>query len=109
MLLSLAKDRQVEAGTVMKAIYVSTGLGATILNTTKKLRIDKARLIDVNRLVEEAYFQSASLQHPYVGTEHLLLALLRLISSPDAEIIKDEISKSNTFQKSIKPYDSTKH
>jgi len=109
LLLSLAKDRQVEAGTVMKAIYVSTGLGATILNTTKKLRIDKARLIDVNRLVEEAYFQSASLQHPYVGTEHLLLALLRLISSPDAEIIKDEISKSNTFQKSIKPYDSTKH
>ena len=82
---------------VIGSIMESGGLGTFLLQNNPELKVKGNTRVDLAELVEKAFFISASLQHLYVGTEHLLIALLELASSPDSEPLKKQIAKVNSF------------
>lgn len=98
-LLDVSGDK--EGSTTVKkmigSIMDSGGLGTFLLQNNPKIKLKDNVKVDLNELVEKAFYVSASLQHLYVGTEHLLIALLELVSSPDSEPLKKQIIKMNSF------------
>lgn len=87
----------VSVDSVVASIKKSGGVGNYLLTSNPNLTINKKKVVNINLLVEKAYFFSANLGHVYVGTEHLLLALLELSNSPDVDSIKIQIKGLNTF------------
>src|SRR3989344_6714418 len=97
ILLNVGKYSQVSAGEVLTNIIKSEGMGTVLLQNVVKLKLDKKKSINPKNLLKEAYYQSIKLQHTYVGTEHLLVALLKLSESKDTETVKTELKKINVF------------
>ncbi len=97
ILLNVGKYSQVSAGEVLTNIIKSEGMGTVLLQNVVKLKLDKKKSINTKNLLKEAYYQSIKLQHTYVGTEHLLVALLKLSESKDMETVKTELKKINVF------------
>src|SRR3989344_8005955 len=97
ILLNVGKYSQVSAGEVLTNIIKSEGMGTVLLQNVVKLKLDKKKSINPKNLLKEAYYQSIILQHTYVGTEHLLVALLKLSESKDTETVKTELKKINVF------------
>jgi len=91
------KEGLTTAKKVIGSIMDSGGIGTFLLKNNPKLQLKNSAKIDVNELVEMAFLISSSLQHLYVGTEHLLIALLELTSSPDTEPLKKQVIKMNNF------------
>src|SRR3989344_5982893 len=85
------------ASDVIGSIKASGGVGTYILENNPGLKLKTSKHINLNDLVEKAYYHSASLQHLYVGTEHLLLALLEITGSPDVENVKKQITSLSSF------------
>ena len=84
------------AEAVLGSLKTSGGVGTYLINNNPSLKLIKTK-VDLNSLLERAFYYSANFQHLYVGTEHLLLALLDLTESPDAEEIKKQVGVLNTF------------
>lgn len=82
---------------VMESLLGSGGVGSLLIKNNPTLRFNPLLTVQVNLLVEKAYYFSSTLKHLYVGTEHLLLALLDLAKSPDLENIKKQLQKINIF------------
>ncbi len=97
ILLNVGKYSQVSAGEVLTNIIRSEGMGTVLLQNVVKLKLDKKKSINTKNLLKEAYYQSIKFQHTYVGTEHLLVALLKLSESKDMEAVKTELKKINVF------------
>jgi ATP-dependent Clp protease ATP-binding subunit ClpC len=85
------------AEAVLGSIRDSGGVAGYIIQSNPGIKVNSKRKVDLNALVEKAYFHSASFQHMYVGTEHLLLALLEMIGSPNTDEVKKQIGALNTF------------
>ena len=82
---------------IIGSIKASGGVGTYLLESNPNLKLNSSKNVNLNDLVEKAYHYSSSLQHLYVGTEHLLLALLEISGSPDTENVKKQITSLNTF------------
>ncbi|MBN1162755.1 ATP-dependent Clp protease ATP-binding subunit [Patescibacteria group bacterium] len=96
-LLELPKRDSVMGATVLHHIEIAGGMGGYLIKAFPKLRVSTVKKVEVEKLVKEAYFQSIKLEHPYVGTEHLLLALLKLLSSKDFGKVKIELVRMTVF------------
>ena len=111
-----------KAGAVLKAlpkgkkripisIFIDTvigvgGLGSFLIQSVP-LTFKSNKTVSLDHLVKEAYYQAVKLEHPYVGTEHLVLALLKLSKSPEYNKIRLELLKYNVFSPTPKSYDFT--
>lgn len=80
-----SKGNTAKVGKILSAIVQTSGMGNSIVSDLTKLNLDTNKSIDINSLVEIAYGHSIKLKHAYVGTEHLLLALLQIFSPKDFE------------------------
>lgn len=95
----------VKALEVYEALKNSTGVAFKILGSLPNVEteISKTKTVDIDRLVKEAFFQALKFQHTYVGTEHLLLALLKILGLKDlAEKVRSEIIALNLFPNGFK-------
>ncbi len=92
---------------IIKYITLTDGLGKHLLEAVPPTSIKKNQPVKLEDLVKEAYFQAIRLEHPYVGTEHLYLALLKMHHSKHLDRAKVEIIKLGVFPDSIRqPTDS---
>lgn len=105
LIKTLPKSKKtVPVVTILDSIMSVNGLGKILLqNTVPSLKNRKT--VSVDRLVKEAFYQAVRLEHPYVGTEHFVLALVKLVGSNDYNKVKSELLKFNVFSTSNKNYD----
>lgn len=82
---------------VIKYITQTDGLGKHLLETIPPTTVKKNSTVKLEQLVKEAYFQAIRLEQPYVGTEHLYLALLKLHKSKHLDKAKIEIIRLGVF------------
>lgn len=97
IMIQVGGQPQVSATIILNNIRKSEGMGTILLQNIPKLNINKQKSVDPKILLKEAYHQSIKFQHTYVGTEHLLVALLKLSGSRDLEVVKGELRKINVF------------
>jgi ATP-dependent Clp protease ATP-binding subunit ClpC len=102
VLLDLPRKEKVSGTKLLEAIKKVSGMGNHLVQSIPGLRIAKTKSIDIKKLIKEAYFQSIKFGHTYVGTEHLLLALTKLTSSPDFNRVKLELLKQSAFPNNIR-------
>lgn len=102
VILSSYTGNRTDVQSIIGSIRESGGVGTFILHSTPDIRFDGEVRVDLANLVEEAYSLSASLGHVYVGTEHLLAALLKISSSPDSEVVKTQIQRINIYPRGEK-------
>ena len=100
-------NNKVSVGSVIAAIEGSTGVANKLLKKIAAVEIDRSKTVNLNRLVEEAFYQSVKFNHAYVGTEHLLLAVFHIAHSPQTELVKSEVLKLNTFPHNIRNFDTS--
>jgi ATP-dependent Clp protease ATP-binding subunit ClpC len=108
ILKKLSNSEHVTISEVVNLIDESTGLGSLVL---KNLSISKKQLnkeLELTALLKESYYQAAKLDHPYVGTEHIILAMLKLIGDPGYEIARDYLASVNIFPKAVKMLSANK-
>lgn len=85
---------------VKKLFELLTTSGGAAKELSKKLPSEfksTKKNINVSDLIKEAYFQAIKFEHVYVGTEHLLLALLKLLNHDDYNILRMELLKMTIF------------
>lgn len=102
ILENVSEKEYVVAGEILDAITNASGMGSYLLKLVTSVKLKKSQKVSIEHLVKEAFFQSIKFQHPYVGTEHLFLALLKITNSPAEEDIRKEILKLNVFPDSFK-------
>jgi len=91
------RDSQIPSNDIFLKIEAETGMGKNLLKT---LSLDKESLlvkIDLGTLVKGAYYEAFRLKQPYVGTEHLLLALLKLNGVALYKAAQKKLSKLSIF------------
>ena len=110
VLLELSKNNSSskDAKSVLDVITNSAGIGKALIQNFPKFKIKLDTSIDLNTLVQEAFFQSYKLKTSYVGTEHLLLALLKLSGISDLNPYIKELGKLNSFPSFVKIVESQK-
>lgn len=110
VLLELSKNNSSakDAKSVLEVITNSAGIGKALIQNFPKFKIKLDTNIDLNTLVQEAFFQSYKLKTSYVGTEHLLLALLKLSGISDLNPYIKELGKLNSFPSFVKIVESQK-
>jgi ATP-dependent Clp protease ATP-binding subunit ClpC len=113
VLLALPKSKRTSADVVssakiLDAIEKVSGMGTYLIQNIPGIAIQKTKQLSVTALVKEAYFQAIKLEHPYVGTEHLLLALLKLTDSRDYLRVKLELLKANIFPSAMRSLDKAR-
>lgn len=104
-LLILPQRKKISSAQVLDSIKGSKGMGSYLLANVANLHIPKNKPVDIEKLIKEAYYQSIKFEHPYVGTEHLLLSLLKMTGSRDIQRVKMELVKMNVFPNSIKSFE----
>lgn len=110
VLLELSKNNSSskDAKSVLEVITNSAGIGNVLIRNLPKFKIDLNTSIDLNNLVQEAFYQSFKLKTSYVGTEHLLLALLKLSGIGNLNPYIKELLKLNSFPSFVKIVESQK-
>lgn len=89
------------AASLIKALQKSPGLASIILKNISKISYDRGKHINIEHLLKEAFFQASKLEHSYVGTEHILLAILKLVGSEDFEDVKQQLLEMNLFPRAL--------
>ena len=102
VLLNIPSDKKVGASVLIDEILKVSGMGAALIKIFPGLSLNKNAKVDIARLVKEAFYQSVKLEATYVGTEHILLAMLKILSSSDTDRIKQELIKMNIFPNTVK-------
>lgn len=105
VLKSLPKDKKtVSINTIIDAIVSANGLGKILIQSVVP-SFKNRKTVDIERFVKEAYYQAIKFDHPFVGTEHLVMALLRLTGSTDYNKTRTELLKYNVFSTNTKSFD----
>ena len=107
-LADLPQRKSVVSARILEAVKKVDGMGNYLLTSVANIHIPKNKSVDTEKLVKEAFYQSIKFEHPYVGTEHLLLGLLRLVGSRDLQRLKMELVKLNVFPNMIKSVEKGK-
>ncbi len=110
VLLELSKNNSStkDAKSILEVINNSAGIAKALLQSMPKFKVRNETSIDLNTLVQEAFYESYKQKSTYVGTEHLLLALLKLSSSVDLNPVVKEINKLNSLPNFVKTVESQK-
>lgn len=110
VLLELSKNNSSskDAKSVLEVINNSSGIGKALIQSIPKIKIKLDESVDLNALVQEAFYQAYKLKTSYVGTEHLLLALLKLTGNNDLSLLTKELGKLNSFPSFVKSVESQK-
>lgn len=90
--------KKAKARDVIASIALEKGLGSLILKEFP-LQLDQNKEFSVQDVLEQAYLESMEIKHPYVGTEHLLLALCKLANHKDYKALQKKISGFGTYPK----------
>jgi ATP-dependent Clp protease ATP-binding subunit ClpC len=105
----LPRKKKVAGIKILASIKKVGGIGSLLIKERKEIiNIPKGKSINIEELIKEAYYQSVKFEHMYVGTEHLLLALLKIVNSEDFNRTKLELIKLSIFPSSIKTVDKNK-
>jgi ATP-dependent Clp protease ATP-binding subunit ClpC len=102
MLSNLPHRKRLSSSLIYNALKKTPGMGSYLIQNVTHLKIAKKKSIETDKLVKEAYYQSIKFEHPYVGTEHLLLSLLKLTGSKDLSRVKVELLKHTVFPNSLR-------
>jgi len=108
IILKVPEHDSVLSGELLVALNDSSGMSSILLQLFPKLKVNKKVEIDVEAFIKEAYYQALRLEHSYVGTEHLLLSLLKLSSSDSYDNVKTELAKMNIFPNAVKSFEKSK-
>ena len=110
VLLELSKNNSStkDAKSVLDVISNSSGIGKALIQHNPKFKIKLDTSIDLNHLVQEAFYQAYKLKTNYVGTEHLVLALLKLSGISDLNPFIKELVKLNSIPSFVKSVESQK-
>jgi ATP-dependent Clp protease ATP-binding subunit ClpA len=108
VLLGLSKNETATSGYIVDALSASSGISALLLQALPQLKLDRSKNISIKSLVKEAYYQALKMDHSYVGTEHLLLALLKFVDPSDYDAVKVELVKLNVFPNALKTIEKSK-
>ena len=108
VITSLPRQKKIPSGKILSSIKKVGGMASLLLEEPSKTTVPQRKLINVSDLVKEAYYQSVKFEHMYVGTEHLLLALLKITDSEDYNRIRLELLKISVFPNTVKPVDKNK-
>lgn len=84
------------------------GMGNLLIQELSVSSIPGYKKVNVSELIKEAYYQSAKFEHLYVGTEHLLIALLKIIDSKDYNKARLGLIKISLFPSTIRSLDKNK-
>ncbi|HLD51352.1 hypothetical protein A3K34_00425 [candidate division WWE3 bacterium RIFOXYC1_FULL_40_10] len=88
---------EVELGKLLIQIDKSNGLGSFLIHNVP-LTIGKGKKkLKINDLIVEAFFQASKLEASYVGTEHLLLAGLKIVQDKQYERAKNFLERVKVF------------
>ncbi|NMB69817.1 AAA domain-containing protein [candidate division WWE3 bacterium] len=98
----LPRKKKVTCTQVIEAIGKTDGIGKFLLDSLTNITLPKSRTVDVEKLIKEAYYQSLKLGHPYVGTEHILLGLLKLVVPSELNRVRMELVNLNVFPSAMK-------
>lgn len=108
VLLNFKNLDTIDAGSLISKLEESDGMAALVLKSVQKFEIKNATKLNVNELVTESYYQALKMDSVYVGTEHILLALLKLINSSSYKPIRVEILKLSIFPTFLKTFEKAK-
>ena len=93
-----ASSDTIDSSKVLNLISSEEGLGYLILASHSKITFKKTSVIAFSSFIEQAFLEAFELKHPYVGTEHLLLSLLKLSGGEKAyKLIQKKIIESGTY------------
>lgn len=100
VIVQLSKLDKISYQNVISVIEKEQGLGADLIKTYIQVKTNSRFKDDIslNRLTQEAFFQALTLEHIYIGTEHILLALLSISKSSFYPRIKIELERMNSLQ-----------
>jgi ATP-dependent Clp protease ATP-binding subunit ClpC len=101
-ILKVSPRKKVKSGEILRVLSASSGMSSVLLQLFPKMKVNKDVDIHIDVLVKEAFYQAVKMEHPYVGTEHLLLALLKLTSSSYLGSAREELAKMNVFPHAVK-------
>ena len=97
---------EVPSSKMFSAIVKSGGMGKELVSSLSlKLKSGKKALF-MEDLVRGAYYEALRLHQPYVGTEHLLLALLALVEPDCYDGARQRLEKISAFPKVISSKDN---
>ncbi len=108
LLNTLPNKKTVKVEDILSALSNTTGVGKYLLTIYPSLEVDTYKRISIDDLLKESYYQALKLDHSYIGTEHLLLALLKLLKSPSYLRVKIEFEKVSIFPQTFKSEEPTK-
>ena len=91
------RSSRIPSGDIFLKIEAETGMGKNLLKTLSLDEKSLAAKVDLGALVKGAYYEALRLKQPYVGTEHLLLALLKLNGASLYESAREKLSKLSIF------------
>jgi len=104
----LPRRKKAASQKILASIKKVGGMGSLLIKERKEISIPKGKSINIEELIKEAYYQSVKFEHMYVGSEHLLLALLKIVNSEDYNRTRLELLKLSIFPSSVKTVDKNK-
>ncbi len=61
------------------------------------MKLDKSKKLNLLDVIKQAFVESSNLKHPYVGTEHLLLAVLSLSGFSEYKEVQKKVVSTGTY------------
>lgn len=107
-LSSLPQKKKITSGMVLDAIKKVDGMGNYIYANVPNIVISINKTVSLDKLLKESYYQAIKFDHPYVGTEHLLLGLLKITGSKDLVRVRTEMIKLNIFPNAVRKMETSK-
>lgn len=93
---------EVLSGSVLDSVLLQEGVAQKVMALGESFVLDEKVKIPLYKLVEQAYIEAFDLKHPYVGTEHLLLALYKIADSKDYKSLQKKILVTGTYPQNVK-------
>lgn len=108
-ILSLPPKNAFKAEVIFDAIKKAGGMGTHLISIFPAITYKRDEVISLESLIKRAFYHAVKFEHSYVGTEHLLLAVLSLSDSENVTRMKVEIQKAGLFPQSLaKNFDKPK-
>jgi len=90
---------EAQVSELVSSIALQGGIGYLVLSNFPPLPLDKSGKVAISEVIKQAYMEASSLKHIYVGTEHLLLATLKIIGSKEYKNLQKRILGVGTYPK----------
>lgn len=92
---------EVLAQSVLDSVVKEEGVAQKVI-ALGPLKVDSKAKVSLYKLIEQAYIEAFELKHPYVGTEHILLALYKNLDLDEYKQVQKKVISTGTYPQSIK-------